>query len=441
MSLIRESNRCRIPLDKYRIEGIEDDFLEDLKYRPNRYFHPVESLSLDENYLTITYQRPISPLERKKVSLQQINQLLEAVIDGYDKLPPNQVFYLYPGLEAFGEDSRGNIRICLINVCPNTARELSPQEKSVQAFKELISLNSELSRKFGSKIESARTLRQLKEILNRTRGAAFYLSFAALSAGVVLAALFLLYNWGPPKVRQFLRASLKRTIYFSKRIMRSGSAEWFAQLRAERHKWEYKFEPAESYVLIRLETENPIKLRRLYQQLQKSLEWEFEDQPNTSYQVLVPHPELFPEDFQKKIPLPSRFPKLLEKWKELCKTLLNKECPKNTWLLYLKSYRGGFRPLQSALEEQRKFRPKSFFSKLRYHSFFAGAVLSISKEKSEKRDGGVDGKGGGGGNLSGGSAEKSTTSSQRGNAGESDKKPKREGNSEGEGKKDEKKNR
>ena len=337
MSIQIQERERRLDLGKIYLEGLESGLVDDLKYRPNKYFHPVEDVLLEGRTCIVQYQKELQPLEGN-ISFEQVKQLLAGVIDAQQRTAHDQTFYLYPGVEAFGVNRRQNVRVGLINVRPEQDRESSPQELNVDAFLRLIAEHCpEAHKRIVRYNKPVLTLRHLQQILeHRSTSPLVWGSLTLLILGAVSFAV--LHQFGPPRIKQQLRSFTKDLRLIGKRVIRSGSDEWFAQLGEERQKREYRFAPAPLTLLIEPQTKNPEQRQALYQFVSRLLAQEF---PKTKYQLLIPHPSLSP--------------KLYKRWKELCAHTMDGKCQPNSWLLRIPAYRGGLRPLLEAIREaQRK---------------------------------------------------------------------------------------
>lgn len=330
--------RCEISLAQTYVEGVDSGFFDDVKYRPNKYFHPIEEVRHEGGTCTIIYQRDLSPIDGR-ISLEQIRHLLEGAVDATQRLAQDQVFYLYPGSDAFVHDRRRNLRIGLINVRPKKDAERSSQEMCVDAFCQLLAAHCpEGHRKVVSYNRPILTLRHLQQVLFVPRRAPIFLTLLVL---FVLAAgsYAALYQFGPPRVKQVLRGWTKKAMAMGKRMVRTGVDEWFVNSRTERRSREYAYAPMPFTLVIEPNTKDPKEAERLYRKLTDFLTEEFPatGKPKIRYQLLIPNAK--------------QFPKAYKRWKLICDGSFGGACQPNSWLLHFPAYTGGWRPLVAAIRE------------------------------------------------------------------------------------------
>jgi hypothetical protein len=338
MSIEWKAKSCEISLDRDYVEGLDSGLFEDLKYRPNKYFHPIEDVALIDGKCVITYQRELTPVDGK-VSLDQILHVLQGAVDATQRLAQDQVFYLYPGVNAFVQDRRRNVRIGLINVCPQTSRERPSQELCVDAFIQLLAEHCPSGhRRVVSYNKPILTLRHLQQVLTGQGTSPLLMMFLLLVflGGGIYGSL---YQWGPPRVKQTLRVYTAQALQMGKRVLRSGTEEWHVQASQERKKREYAFAPVPFTLIIEPTSKDRAVNEKLYRKLATFLMKEFpaNAKPLIRYQLLIPDA--------------SKFPKAHAMWKQLCDNAFPRRCSENSWLLHFPAYPGGWRPLIEAIKE------------------------------------------------------------------------------------------
>lgn len=350
MPMIWKEKERIIPLSEVQLDNIDGGMMEDMKFRPNKYFHPIEEVRVEGERCVILYHKELNPVEGK-IPLEHIKHVIHGVIDGQQKLVQNQTIYLYPGVDAFGLDRRRNLRVALINVRPHKDWERSGQELCVDAFTQLIAEHCpEGHKKVVGYRQKILTLRHLLQVLEGQRGSSWFMSlfFLLLAAA---GGVGLLYQWGPPRVQESIRHHVQGTIQWGRKMLRSSTHQWDVSLREERRRLEYRYPPVAFSLLLHPSTQDPQQRQHLHQELQRILREEFEEEPKAEYRLFVPHPEQFPEAYRRMILPPDRFPELLSRWKSQCDVLYPQSCPAQSWLLSITNYRGGFRPLLEAVQE------------------------------------------------------------------------------------------
>ncbi len=337
-----------IPLGDIQVEGIEGGMVDDLKFRPNKYFHPIEDVRVEGERCVLLYQRQLSPVEGK-VSLAQVRHVIRGVIDGQHKLAESQILYLYPGVEAFGLDRRKNLRVGLINARPHNDWERSEQELCVDAFSKLIAEHCpEGQKRIVAYRQKILTLRHLLQVLEGYYRRSMWSSFAILL--LLLAGLAgVLYQWGPPRIKATMQKGVYATIDWGRRMVRSSTVQWDHALRDERRRWEYRHGPVPVYLILNPKTKNPQERALIHYHLMRVMEKEFDRTSKAHFQLYIHQPNQFPVSYRKSIPSPSESPKLMEEWRTNCFFMYGKGCPAHSWLLRLTNYRGGFRPLVDAV--------------------------------------------------------------------------------------------
>lgn len=338
MSVTWKDKVCEITLEHEFIEGIESGLFEDLKYRPNKYFHPIEHIAVMGDVCSITYQRELVPVDGR-IALEQVLHVLQGAVDATQRLAQDQVFYMYPDVSAFVQDRRRNLRIGLINVRPIKDRERSAQELCVDAFCQLLAEHCpEGHRKVMAHNESIMTLRHLQQVLTQKNSSPLLLSLLILLiiGGVSYGSLL---KWGPPRIQQQLQQTNQRVLSFGKRFLRSGSDEWHAQAKSDRRKREYAYPPVPFTLIIETKTQHPKQNERIYRVVSEFLMREFpaHAKPRIRYQLLIPDA--------------VKFPKAHAKWSQLCSSVFSRRCKPHSWLLHFPAYTGGWRPLVEAVRE------------------------------------------------------------------------------------------
>jgi|GEM_PF-1907781 len=364
MSIEIKDRERKLSLNKIHVEGVDSGLSEDLRYRPNKYFQKIEDIDIDSNSCTVHYGRELFSVEND-VSLKQVSQVLWGVIDAKQRVAQDQVFYLYPGVEAFGVDRRQNLRVGLINARPQSDADCSSEELCVDAFLQLLANHCQSGHKRVVRYnKSILTLRHLQQVLEG-RAASSTLWGGLVLLLVCFSTVFALYNWGPKRVRGYLQNWTGHVMVFGERMLRSGSDEWYAKLRKERLEKEYKYLPIPMTFLIHSKAKGKDKFQEMDQYLRLLLASEF---PKTKYQIFSP------------TSLPAN------EWQRLCSTSKDpKYCEKNSWLLKIKNYRGGFRPLVAAMKEsferaKRKSIDSPEFS-LSFSGFFTAAYMDMKEQK------------------------------------------------------------
>lgn len=355
MSMTWNGKERNLDLSKLQIEGLETGMLDDLKYRPNKYFHPIEEVKLEGEKCKIIYQKELFGLEGK-IGLDQVIQALRGVLDGQHKLASHQVYYLYPGVQAFGLDRRRNLRVGLINARPLKDTERKSEELCVDAFVHLLASHCpEGHKKIKNYKQNILTLRHLLQILEGRHKRALFVPFVLLLfiVGTIAAAL---YQWGPPRLQQAMRQGLKDAVIWGRNIVRSGTDQWEVSLREERRKWDYRHTPLSVSLIIAPQTTDPEQRKILHRNLLQILGEEFEQDPKAKYLLFIPDPTKFPVIYQQNIALPTRYPDMMNRWQQKCAVMFPQGCPEDSWLLYVENYRGGSRPLVDAIREA--IRPK-----------------------------------------------------------------------------------
>jgi hypothetical protein len=355
---------------EYEVVGVHSaGLLNDLRYRPNKYFHPIEEVRYDQQQLTILYAGEVRPLEEStRLSLAQVQELVFGVIDARQQLAHRQTFYIADHPQAFSLDSKGRVRIGLLNLHRVDKSENSDETRSVDALLDLIAAHSpEAQKRIHSYRHKVHTLRQLKQVLERGSNHQWLLG-AAVVLAVLAGSLFLLGNYGPPRVRKSLQGSWQQLRSFSIRAVRSGSDEWYAQLRKERRQRDKHYAPVTVNLVIQPVVRSPRERQQLYLALHKLLAREF---PLLKYQLHVPY-----LNFSKTAANLKR---------SLCGHAFPKHaCKAESWLLVLPGYKGSSRPLVEAIREvlQRKVRGKAL--SIRYQSVAGLLTLSLQPLKKKK---------------------------------------------------------
>ena len=334
MSIILSEKERRLPFQDYLIEGTESGLTDDLRYRPNKYFHPIEAIDLYADACSIRYSRSIGPVEGE-LRIEQVYQVLLGAIDAQQRAAHDQIFYLFPGVEAFGLDRRHNLRIAVINARPQKDRDCDPQEMSVDAFVRLIAAHCpEAHKRIVAYNKPILTLRHLLQILDY-RGRSV---LAAASIALLLTAslvFVLLHQYAPPRIRKPLQQWTKGLLYASQRFSRSGTDEWFAQIGEERRQREYNETPLSLHLILQPKVKSDEERQSLFQSLNRLLASEF---PTTRYQLLIPSPTLSAKSHAQ--------------WKKICENAFQQTtCSPQSWLLQIPEYRGAIRPLLHALRE------------------------------------------------------------------------------------------
>lgn len=339
-----------IPLSEVQIDSIEGGMVDDMKYRPNKYFHPIEDVRIEGERCVILYQKELTPVEGK-VPLEQIKYVLRGVIDAQQKLVQNQNFYLYPGTEAFGFDRRRQLHIGLINARPHKDWERSGQELCVDAFSHLIAQHCpEGHKKVIGYRQKILTLRHLLQVLEGHYTKSWFWSVAVVFL-MLIGGVGILAQWGPPRLQATIRQTLQDSVGWGRKMLRSSSHQWDVSLREERRRLEYRYAPIPISLIIHPTTQDPAERQRIHTEVQRVLREEFGEEPKADYRLFVPHPEQFPEHYRRMILPPERFPELLSQWKVQCGVLYPNSCPIQSWLLSITNYRGGFRPMLEAVQE------------------------------------------------------------------------------------------
>lgn len=371
MSITWKEKERIISLSDILVEGTESGMVEDMKFRPNKYFQAIDDVRVEGSRCILMYQKGLSPVEGK-VPLEQIKHVILGVLDAQLKVAQDQVFYLFPGVEAFGMDRRRQIRIGLINARPQKDWERSGQELSVDAFTALLAEHCpEGHKRVVAYKQKILTLRHLLQVLEGYRVSSMWSSFFILL--LILSGITgLLYQWGPPRVRNAIRQSVAGTVSWGRKMLRTSTQQWDISLREERRRLQYRHDPMPVRLVVVPQSKDPSERQLVHQKLTRLLKVELEDEPKARYRLFIPKPEQFPQAYSKLILPPSRFPNLLAQWKTTCTLMYGSACPKNSWLLVVENYRGGFRPLIDAVKEALK-KSKDGGLKLKYQSMI-GAV-------------------------------------------------------------------
>ncbi|TNE48204.1 MAG: hypothetical protein EP343_16460 [Deltaproteobacteria bacterium] len=373
MSITWKEKERIIPLSEVLVEGTESGMVEDVKFRPNKYFHPVEDVRVEGARCIVLYQKDLSPVEGK-VPLEQIKYVIRGVLDGQLKMAQDQVFYLYPGVEAFGLDRRRQLRIGLINARPQKDWERPEQEMNVDAFTHLIAEHCpEGHKRVVAYKQKILTLRHLLQVLEGTYSSSMWSSLMILL--LILGGITgLLYQWGPPRVRGAIRSSVSGTVAWGRKMLRTSTQQWDLSLREERRRLQYRHDPMPVRLVIVPQSKDPSERQLVHQKLSQLLKVELNDEPKARYQLFVPQPSQFPAAYSRLILPPSRFPELMAQWKTSCSMMYGKDCPAESWLLVVENYRGGFRPLLDAVKEAMK-RSKDGGLKLKYQTMVSAVTI------------------------------------------------------------------
>ncbi|MEM1009123.1 MAG: hypothetical protein AAGJ35_08970, partial [Myxococcota bacterium] len=358
-----KEKELQLSLKTLHVEGLEQGLAEDLMYRPNKYFHPVEEVRIQESStLCIRYKKQVYPIEGE-VPLLQVMHVLQGVIQAQEHISTDQAFYLFPGVEAFCLDRRKNLKVCLINVRPHKHVECHPQELSVDAFVQLLARHSpKAHRKVVQYNKPILTLKQLKSVLEPRSASVLATTTMTLSVLSILAFM-LLRQFGPPRIQYALRQWTTELLNAGKRFTRSGTTEWFEQVRKERIAREYRYPPLSLTLVLQPQAKTDQERQSLFQALNRVLAQEF-PKPN-SYQLLIPSPSLSQTAH--------------DTWKRLCQHALKKApCDATNWLLQIKRYKGGLRPLLHALlERTRQQDPKAPLLQIQHVQFVGAAKLML----------------------------------------------------------------
>ena len=359
---ISEKER-RLPFDTYYVEGTESGLTDDLKFRPNKYFHPIDSIDANDRECVFRYQRSLAPVEGE-LTLEQVRQILLGVLDAQQRVAHDQTFYLFPGVEAFGLDRQHNLRIALINARPIRDRECDPQEMNVDAFIRLLAAHCpEAHKRIVAYNKPILTLRHLQQILEYKGAPILTTAFATLAV-VGLIVFGLLHQYGPPRIRQPLQQWTSGVLQSGKRFTRSGTDEWYVQIGEERRKREYTHPPLSLTLVLQPQVNTDEERQTLFQFLNRLLATEF---PNTRYQLLLPSPDLSSKAYMR--------------WKAACEYGFQKQkCLPKSWLLQIDEYKGAIRPLLGALREaMHQERANKPLVELRYVELIGMADLTLKK--------------------------------------------------------------
>ena len=120
------------------VDGIGRGSAKDLMFRPNASFHPIREVKQDGKVCKLSFDRPLMEINRS-LSEQEILDLLRSLRLGVRECALGQQLYLYPGLESFGFNLAGDLRIAFVNVRPKYRFvDYNTQHMSVLAFFELL---------------------------------------------------------------------------------------------------------------------------------------------------------------------------------------------------------------------------------------------------------------------------------------------------------------
>ena len=120
------------------VDGIGRGSAKDLMFRPNASFHPIREVKQDGRTCTLSFDRPLMEINRS-LSEREILHLLRSLRLGVRECALGQQLYLYPGIESFGFNLSGDLRIAFVNVRPKyRLNDYNTQHMSVLAFFELL---------------------------------------------------------------------------------------------------------------------------------------------------------------------------------------------------------------------------------------------------------------------------------------------------------------
>lgn len=137
--LIRTPNSTFVPFSAFKIDGIGQGSVDDIKYRPNASFHAIQEITLSPEGCKITYTKSLKPLERNLKFIEMIRLIQDTRMGQRDRAL-GQEFYIYPGIESFATtvDSQ-QVHIVLRNIRPlQKYQNYKAAQLSVEAFLQLI---------------------------------------------------------------------------------------------------------------------------------------------------------------------------------------------------------------------------------------------------------------------------------------------------------------
>lgn len=129
-----QRHQISFSLQDHVVHGIGRGSAQDLMFRPNASFHPIREIKRTSDSCELHLDRPLMTLSRA-VSEREVLILLKSLRLGVRECALGQELYLYPGLESFGVNLSGELKMVLINVRPkHRLKNHTIQQMSVYAF-------------------------------------------------------------------------------------------------------------------------------------------------------------------------------------------------------------------------------------------------------------------------------------------------------------------
>jgi hypothetical protein len=208
--LIRTPNSTFVPFSAFKVDGIGQGSVDDIKYRPNASFHAIQDIALSTEGCKITYTKALKPLERN-LKFVEIIRLIQDTRMGQRDRALGQEFYIYPGIESFATtvDSQ-QVHIVLRNIRPlQKYQNYKAAQLSVEAFLQLIEHRCPSARK---KIQGRRhEIMTLAGLENMLSDISWWDHLRTTSKWVFNSIIFLILLsiptsiWGPSELKDPLQ--------------------------------------------------------------------------------------------------------------------------------------------------------------------------------------------------------------------------------------------